>query len=271
MKGTDRRRGQVLHGLRGFLCAALVALACPVLAADHQQLLIGNWSCESGPCWDEEIAFAFEDGEFTFNSWLHERPSASGGAWRLEGDRVSVECCDGLRYEWTIVRLTDTELVMQEETESEPTVLKRIGPPSACASPEHYDFDFWIGDWNVTTPDGKPAGSNHIEKILDGCVIYEHWTSATSGFAGRSFNTYDPVSGTWNQAWVDTGGSTIHFHGRRKDNVMDMEGTHVTKEGTLQYKLSFTLNADGSVRQWWQQSRDGRTWETIFDGLYTRK
>ncbi len=29
--------------------------------------------------------------------------------------------------------------------------------------PINHDFDFWIGDWNVTTSDGKPAGTNRIE------------------------------------------------------------------------------------------------------------
>ena len=29
-------------------------------------------------------------------------------------------------------------------------------PP--CSAPEYHQFDFWLGDWEVTTPDGKPAG-----------------------------------------------------------------------------------------------------------------
>ncbi|MBI2992621.1 MAG: hypothetical protein HYY48_00400 [Gammaproteobacteria bacterium] len=144
-------------------------------------------------------------------------------------------------------------------------------PVVACSTPAHNEFDFWIGEWDVTTPDGKPAGTNRIEKILNGCVIYENWQSATSGYSGRSFNTYDSITATWNQVWVDTDGSTIHFRGRRTDNVMDMEGTQVTKEGTLQYRMSYTLNRDGSVRQWWRRSRDGKSWETIFDGLYRKK
>jgi hypothetical protein len=31
-----------------------------------------------------------------------------------------------------------------------------------------------------------------------------------------------------------------------------------------------TPNADGSVRQLWETSRDGQTWSVLFDGLYTR-
>ena len=49
-------------------------------------------------------------------------------------------------------------------------------PPTApCAAPEHRQFDFWVGEWRVTTPDGKHAGDNRIEKVLDGCALHESW------------------------------------------------------------------------------------------------
>ena len=50
--------------------------------------------------------------------------------------------------------------------------------PKACAAPEHRQFDFWIGEWEVTTPNGAPAGRNRIESILDGCALRESWTGA---------------------------------------------------------------------------------------------
>ena len=52
---------------------------------------------------------------------------------------------------------------------------------------------------------------------------------------------------------------------------MDMSGSQQTPEGMLYYKLSYTLNDDGSVRQLWQQSTDQQQWEIIFDGMYRRK
>ena len=151
------------------------------------------------------------------------------------------------------------------------TIVAAEPPPPACATPAHGEFDFWVGDWDVTLPDGKPAGTNHIERILAGCVVFENWNSASSPFAGKSFNTYDAVTGTWKQVWVDTGGSTIHFSGQRKDNVMDMTGSQTTAAGTMYFRMSYTLNADGTVRQLWQQSVDQKQWEVIFDGLYRRK
>jgi len=34
--------------------------------------------------------------------------------------------------------------------------------PAACTAPEHHQFDFWIGEWDVTLPNGKTAGTNRI-------------------------------------------------------------------------------------------------------------
>ena len=143
--------------------------------------------------------------------------------------------------------------------------------PAPCADAAHAQFDFWVGEWEVTRADGTPAGTSRIEKILDGCVIFENWKSAKAGFEGKSFNTYDPRTGKWSQVWVDTAGATIHFSGALKDNVMDMEGKVETADGTLLQRMSFTANPDGTIRQQWLQSGDGKAWQTLFDGIYRRK
>ena len=41
------------------------------------------------------------------------------------------------------------------------TLAAAAGP---CESAAHRAFDFWIGEWNVHTPDGKLAGVNRIER-----------------------------------------------------------------------------------------------------------
>lgn len=41
------------------------------------------------------------------------------------------------------------------------------------SNPEN-QFDFWLGEWNVTWgEDGK--GTNHIERILEGKIIQENF------------------------------------------------------------------------------------------------
>lgn len=44
-------------------------------------------------------------------------------------------------------------------------------------SEAHRQFDFWVGSWNVMTPQGQQAGTNVIQPILNGCALVENWTS----------------------------------------------------------------------------------------------
>lgn len=150
-----------------------------------------------------------------------------------------------------------------------PTPMKQ---PPTCAAAEFRQFDFWIGDWQVTNPQGKPAGRNHIEAILDGCAISEHWRGA-SGTTGRSYSAWDASNKRWNQYWVDTSGMVLFLTGSFTDGRMTLSGELVdaaSGKRSLQ-RVTWTPNADGTVRQLWQGSDDaGKTWSTVFDGLYRR-
>src|SRR6476646_4300389 len=75
-------------------------------------------------------------------------------------------------------------------------------PPASCASPEHRQFDFWIGDWRVHKPDGTFAGINRITLEYGSCVIHEHYVTGT-GYSGESLNIYDASRKVWHQTWVD--------------------------------------------------------------------
>jgi len=136
-----------------------------------------------------------------------------------------------------------------------------------CSAPEHRQFDFWIGEWRVTTPDGKHAGDNRIEKILDGCALHENWRGASGG-QGFSYNAYDEHRKVWHQTWVDKQGNLLLLEGALRTGQMVLEGT---QGGTL-HRIAWEPRKDGTVRQLWESSADqGRTWKTEFDGLYRRK
>jgi len=60
-----------------------------------------------------------------------------------------------------------------------------------CDAPAHRAFDFWIGEWQVRTPDGKVAGTNRIDREYDGCVLHERYNTGR-GYSGESLNAYDP-------------------------------------------------------------------------------
>ncbi len=40
-----------------------------------------------------------------------------------------------------------------------------------CCTENHKAFDFWLGTWQVTNPDGSPAGISTIAKSEGDCVI----------------------------------------------------------------------------------------------------
>jgi hypothetical protein len=52
-------------------------------------------------------------------------------------------------------------------------------PSPACVAAEFRQFDFWLGRWKVTNPDGKQVGTSEITRVSEGCAIREQWTSAS--------------------------------------------------------------------------------------------
>lgn len=64
------------------------------------------------------------------------------------------------------------------------------GKSCACCTEKHSEFDFWIGNWEVTGPNGKKVGDNILAKVEDNCVLQENLTSATPGYTGTSNSFY---------------------------------------------------------------------------------
>jgi hypothetical protein len=143
--------------------------------------------------------------------------------------------------------------------------------PAPCTTPEYHQFDFWIGDWEVYVGD-QLAGTNRIDRILDGCVLMENWVGSKGG-TGHSFNVYDSNRQQWEQTWVDNGGGIVHFYGTFADGKMSLAGTTYNAKGQPSLtKLTFWHNTDGTVRQLWESSADdGKSWVILFDGLYKKK
>ena len=151
-----------------------------------------------------------------------------------------------------------------------PPTAAPTAPPAPCASAEHRQFDFWLGQWRVERADGRLAGHNRIESRHGGCVLTEHY-STPSGYSGESLNIYDARRGVWHQTWTDSGGLLLQLEGGRDGEDMLLQGTLLSPEGPVAQRIRWSPLADGSVRQLWQTRAAGaREWTTIFDGRYTR-
>ena len=134
------------------------------------------------------------------------------------------------------------------------------------------DFDFWVGVWEVSTPDGKVAGENTIRKLEQGCLLLENWASANGG-TGTSMNYYDPARQMWVQVWVGLN-LLIDIEGGLEDGAMRLTGTihYLATDQRAPFRGTWTPLDDGRVRQFFEQSNDaGKTWSPWFAGYYTRK
>ena len=142
---------------------------------------------------------------------------------------------------------------------------------TSCDAAEYRAFDFWLGDWEVRTPDGKLAGTNRIAREYGGCVLHERYDTAR-GYSGESLNTYDAGRKTWHQTWVDNSGTLLLLEGGLRNGSMVLEGQTVGADSrTTRHRITWTPKADGSVRQLWESTDAKGQWATAFDGAYTRK
>lgn len=149
-----------------------------------------------------------------------------------------------------------------------PAVAAPVGP---CTADTFRQFDFWIGTWNVHTPEGKLAGVNQITSEYGGCVLHEKYDTGR-GYSGESLNTYDPGSKRWHQTWVDNQGTLLLLDGGLRGASMVLEGETRDAAGAVtRHRITWTPSSDGSVRQHWESADASGKWSTAFDGKYTRK
>jgi hypothetical protein len=168
-----------------------------------------------------------------------------------------------------LLALTVGDAEVSRETSDPPAA--RAAAPRPCDGPEHRQFDFWIGEWSVTSPAGKAAGRNRITPILGGCALREEWTGA-SGTHGTSLNAWDATSKKWRQTWVDDSGMVLLLSGGVQSGSMVLQGDVPGDAGRpARQRITWTPRPDGAVRQHWESSADGgRTWKTEFDGTYRK-
>jgi hypothetical protein len=153
-----------------------------------------------------------------------------------------------------------------------PAAAQSAATPPECTGPEYRQFDFWVGEWDVTLPNGKRAGHNRIEPILGGCALRESWTGA-GGLAGTSYNVYDRSRKVWHQTWVDGKGNLLQLEGAFASGRMILEGETVDSAGArARQRITWEPTAPGQVRQLWETSADGgTTWTVAFDGRYRKR
>ena len=153
------------------------------------------------------------------------------------------------------------------------TVEAQQASRQACTTGEYRQFDFWVGNWEVTDSAGTTIyGTNRVASEEDRCLVHENWAGSRGG-TGQSLNFYDPQGQRWNQVWVGSDGLVLQITGHLDGTSMVLEGDGMSAGGKMvKQRASWTPQPDGRVRQYWQQSADGgATWTVAFDGWYRPK
>jgi hypothetical protein len=136
------------------------------------------------------------------------------------------------------------------------------------SNPEN-QFDFWLGEWNVTWgEDGK--GTNHIERILDGRILQENFIAPD--LHGMSVSSYDPERVLWCQTWVDNNGTYLDFTGKFEDNRMILSRDAVVRGQVCKQRMVWYDIQENRLEWNWERSDDnGKSWRVLWQIHYTRK
>lgn len=152
---------------------------------------------------------------------------------------------------------------------------------SLCSSQEARQFDFWLGEWDVSWPaeqaGGEPGarmtGRNSITNLFGDCVIEENFTTDDASFRGHSVSVYDEKAGLWRQTWVDSAGAFLVFSGGPDGNDFTLATDPVdTDNGTVINRMVFTDITADSLEWSWQRSTDGgKSWTDRWNISYRRR
>ncbi|HEX6614106.1 MAG TPA: hypothetical protein VF022_09610, partial [Rhodanobacteraceae bacterium] len=144
------------------------------------------------------------------------------------------------------------------------------GHRTACSGPAYRQFDFFAGDWDAYDLDapGKPVARNHVEIVLNGCVIHEDYQQG-DGLHGESYSLYDSARDVWHQSWVTNRGGLLLMDGGWHDGRMTFEGDQAGQSGKSARVRVAWIPQGENVRETAARSLDGgRSWQPLFDMLF---
>ena len=186
-------------------------------------------------------------------AWLEKLgPMGYGGTAQVEGDPDFASLKDAPRYHALLA-----------------TLKKNAAPCEA--SQESAQFDFWVGEWDVQTPQGQHAGNSSVQKILGSCVVLENWSGG--GLDGKSLNIYNSNLKKWQQYWADSSGRATLYTGEIVNGEMRYLAEAGPQNGPqTSRKMTFSRLGPDKVRQLGELSTDGgKTWTVSYDLIYVRK
>ena len=134
------------------------------------------------------------------------------------------------------------------------------------------DFDFWLGEWDVSWDEGRARGRNSITKEYGGNVIYERFDGRPGiDLVGMSVSVYRPDADRWHQTWVDDAGNYFALEGGVVDGAMVLLSKGHGPKGGLIYRMRFAdIELDCFSWSWEASTDGGDTWSSLWELRYER-
>jgi hypothetical protein len=146
----------------------------------------------------------------------------------------------------------------------------------ACDTPQHHQFDFWLGDWQVFDAEThKLVAFDRVEKHAEGCIVQQNLTLLTDlwrrpgakyRLSGIGVNRFDGEA--WLQLWADNQWGAIAMRGSLDENGA-MVFKSIIPSRNRDLKVVFEKHADGTVRnlEYVAPAGSGK-WEKYGDLIY---
>jgi hypothetical protein len=134
-------------------------------------------------------------------------------------------------------------------------------------SKEPNDFDFWLGNWQLTWND-TVHGTNKIFRE-NSCVIHENFISGARDYLGQSFTVYDPKKEKWKQTWVDNQNAYLLFTGQLVNGEMILTCDNPVTSDKKRQRFT-NIHRDNFEWHWESSSDNGVTWKPVWVIYYSR-
>lgn len=147
--------------------------------------------------------------------------------------------------------------------------------PAGCASVESRQFDFWLGEWDVSPGESVVLIAESTITLHDqGCVILENWRPFRNAH-GHSINVYDATDGKWHQTWADASGRRTEYAGSvDSEGVMRLDNLGPLQPGAppTRQRMNFQRIDENTVRQWGEAYDEAQqAWATTWSFTYRRR
>src|ERR1700733_420612 len=153
---------------------------------------------------------------------------------------------------------------------AEPTAIAADG--TTAVDPESRQFDFWLGDWAISNPNGSGEASSRVYLALGQYLLVESWDDGR-GHKGENLFAYSADDKSWHGMFADNQGRVHAFTGRVTSGLAEFYGPSRGPKGeAVLNRIRVVRIASDTVEpsgESWQGN--GTSWTAVFKGEYSRK